>query len=124
MHMDPALPMVVFSALIILVLGLLMKLLKQPSIVAYIVAGILLGPHLFGIVTDQALISRLGEFGVVMLLFFIGMKVVPEQLISSWKISILGTFFQVLTSVVLILIVGLYLDWPMSRILLIGFISY
>lgn len=122
MHMDPALPMVVLFALIILGLGLLMKLLKQPSIVAYIIAGIVMGPHLLGLVTDQALISRLGEFGVVMLLFFIGMEVVPEKLISSWRISLLGTFFQILLSIGLMAIVGYYFLWPLSRILLIGFV--
>ena len=122
MHMDPALPTVVLFALIILGLGLLMRLLKQPSIVAYIIAGILLGPNLLGLVTDQALIARLGEFGVVILLFFIGMEVVPEKLIASWKVSILGTFFQILLSVSLIAGLGYFLDWPISRILLLGFV--
>jgi CPA2 family monovalent cation:H+ antiporter-2 len=120
--MDPALPLVVLIALIILALGLLMKLLKQPSIVAYILAGILLGPHVFGIVTDQQLITRIGEFGVVMLLFFIGMEVVPEKLLSNWKVSILGTLFQIVLSCVLMAIIGYFYDWQLSRILLLGFV--
>jgi CPA2 family monovalent cation:H+ antiporter-2 len=120
--MDPALPMVVLFALIVLGLGLLMKLLKQPSIVAYIVAGVLLGPHMLGLMTDLALIARLGEFGVVMLLFFIGMEVVPEKLISSWKISILGTLFQILMSIALMAVVGYFFSWSLSRILLVGFV--
>ena len=122
MHMDPALPMVVMFALITLALGLLMKLLKQPTIVAYILAGILLGPHVLGLITDQSLITRLGEFGVVMLLFFIGMEVVPEKLLASWKVSILGTLAQIVLSVLLIASVGYFYQWSWSRILLIGFI--
>ncbi|WP_162846905.1 cation:proton antiporter [Marinicella litoralis] len=120
--MDPALPMVVMFALITLSLGLLMKLLKQPTIVAYILAGILLGPHVLGWVTDQVLITRMGEFGVVMLLFFIGMEVVPEKLMASWKVSILGTLAQIILSVILIAAVGYYYQWSFSRILLVGFI--
>ncbi len=122
MHMDPALPMVVMFALITLSLGLLMKLLKQPTIVAYILAGILMGPHVLGMITDQLLITRMGEFGVVILLFFIGMEVVPEKLMASWKISILGTLAQIVLSVLLIAAVGYYYQWSLSRILLVGFI--
>lgn len=122
MHMDPALPIVVMFILITLSLGLLMKLLKQPTIVAYILSGILLGPHVLGLITDEIFITRMGEFGVVMLLFFIGMEVVPEKLVASWKLSILGTLAQIILSVVLIAAVGFYYDWSWSRIILIGFI--
>jgi CPA2 family monovalent cation:H+ antiporter-2 len=120
--MDPALPLIVLFALVTLGLGLLMRLLKQPTIVAYILAGVLLGPHVLGLVTDETLITRLGEFGVVMLLFFIGMEVVPEKLMASWRVSILGTLAQVILSVLLIALVGFYYQWGWSRILLIGFI--
>jgi CPA2 family monovalent cation:H+ antiporter-2 len=120
--MDPALPTVVLFTLIVLLLGLLMRILKQPSIVAYILAGIVLGPHVLSLITDQDLVTRLGEFGVVILLFFIGMEVVPEKLIASWKISIIGTFFQIFLSILLVWFVGHQLLWPFSRILLLGFV--
>ena len=122
MHMDPALPLIVLFTFITLALGLLMRLMKQPTIVAYILTGILLGPHVLGLVTDETFITRLGEFGVVMLLFFIGMEVVPEKLMASWRISILGTSAQVALSVLLISVIGYFYDWSLSRILLIGFI--
>ncbi|MCK5622866.1 MAG: cation:proton antiporter, partial [Alphaproteobacteria bacterium] len=54
--------------------GVAMTRLRQPAIVGYIIAGVLLGPSGLGLVTDRAQVGALAELGVLMLLYFIGME--------------------------------------------------
>ncbi len=107
---------------VILILGILLQTFRQPQLVGYIVAGIIIGPSGFGIVTDGVLIQHLGSIGVTLLLFFIGMEVSPFQLAGGWRIAVLGTLFQVSVSVGCVALVGLWLDWSLARIILLGFV--
>jgi len=47
---------------------------KQPVVLGYILAGVLIGPHLFSLITDKESISTLAELGVVFLLFTLGLE--------------------------------------------------
>lgn len=122
MHMDPAMPAIVGAILVMLLTALALKLLKQPHVIAYLLAGIAIGPWGFALVTDIDFISRLGAAGVVLLLFFVGMETDPARLIANWKLAVFGTLLQIILSVGCIWLLGLWFDWPFSRILLIGFV--
>jgi monovalent cation:H+ antiporter-2, CPA2 family len=59
---------------------LLMQLFKMTSILGYFLAGILIGPHIFGVVAESELIIFLAELGVVFLMFDIGLHLSLERL--------------------------------------------
>lgn len=122
MHLDPVMPYLVGALFAILLLGMLLHRLKQPHVIGYLLAGIIMGPHGLRLITDEPTLSRLGAIGVVLLLFFIGMEVSPKRLFSGWRISLIGTIFQVLVSILLVWIIGYWLGWSMERIILIGFV--
>lgn len=122
MHIDPMLPIAVEIFLGILFIAILLRRLNQPHVVGYLIAGVLLGPHVLGLIDDQAIQERLGAIGVVLLLFFIGMEVSPKRLISRWKIAVIGTLIQICVSVGLAWLLGNWLDWPYGRSVLIGFV--
>lgn len=122
MHLDPALPTIVAALLAILLVGIVLHRFKQPHVVAYLLTGIVLGPHVIGLIKDPQLIERLGAMGVVFLLFFIGMEVSPRKLIASWRIAVVGTTIQILVSVLCVWLLGKWLDWPLSRSILLGFV--
>jgi len=122
MHMDPALPTLVVVLLVIFMLGLSLRLLNQPHVVGYLLAGICLGPELLGLISDKELLERLGAFGVVLLLFFVGMEVSPQRLVSNWRVAVLGTLFQILISIGVIWLLGEWFNWPLGRTLLFGFV--
>lgn len=107
---------------VILLLGLLLKKVNQPYIIAYILTGIILGPSGFKMVTDYETVEVIGELGLIILMFFIGMEISLKDFIAKWKIALFGTGLQVLISILLILIVGYYFGWDFKRILLLGFI--
>ena len=55
--------------------GILARQLDQPTIVAYIATGVLLGPVVFGLVSaEDALVEVMAELGLGFLLFLLGMK--------------------------------------------------
>jgi CPA2 family monovalent cation:H+ antiporter-2 len=50
------------------------------------------------------------------------MEISPRRLAANWKVSVIGTLLQILLSVVCVWLVGLWLDWPLGRILMLGFV--
>jgi CPA2 family monovalent cation:H+ antiporter-2 len=116
------LPTMVGVMLAVLAMGAFSRAMQQPYVVAYLVTGIALGPHGFSLVNDTVLVERLGELGVVLLLFFIGMEVHPEKLKRMWKVAFFGTGAQILISVGMVWGLGFILDWTLERIFLVGFV--
>ncbi len=60
----------------------LCRTLRVPGLIGYVVAGLALGPHALGAVSDQDEIGRLAEFGVVFLMFSIGLEFSLARLLS------------------------------------------
>ncbi|MDW3197655.1 MAG: cation:proton antiporter [Cytophagales bacterium] len=107
---------------LIVVFGLILKRINQPYIIAYIMTGVILGPHGFQMVTELETAEVIGELGLVILMFFIGMEISLKDFVSKWRVALFGTGMQVIFSIVLILLLGLYFDWSFKRVLLLGFI--
>ena len=49
------------------------KRLGLGSVLGYLIAGILIGPYALGVVGDQTDVMHFAEFGVVMMLFLVGL---------------------------------------------------
>lgn len=120
MHLDPLIPALVAAAFVVLAVGLLFSRLRQPQVVAYLLAGIAIGPHGLGIISDLQVVQRLGDAGVVLLLFFLGLEISLPRLLSNWRVPVLGTLIQILASVGVVIAVGEWLGWPLSRSVLLG----
>jgi CPA2 family monovalent cation:H+ antiporter-2 len=120
--MDPILPTLVAAIALVLLVGAVAKWARVPHVVGYLAVGILLGPSGLNLFTDEMSIRRLGEFGVILLLFFAGMEVNLPKLITGWKVSVIGTLLQVLVSLGFVALIGWFLGWPMARIVLFGFV--
>ncbi|MBI3051084.1 cation:proton antiporter [Candidatus Woesearchaeota archaeon] len=63
------------------VLAILASFLRQPLIIAYVLAGLILGP-LTGLITDTQLVTRLSELGIAFLLFLVGLEMDVRKLKS------------------------------------------
>lgn len=73
------------------VVALLFKLLKQPVVLGYIVAGILVGPHLFGEnLVNAENVETWGNIGVLFVLFCIGLEFRLKNLFESGKVALIG----------------------------------
>lgn len=78
---------------------LLLYKLKIPSLVGFIVAGILIGPHGFGLIKDVHFIQILAEIGVILLLFTIGIEFSLTKLVKIKKAVLGGGGAQVLLTI-------------------------
>lgn len=82
---------IIFAA----IFAFLIRLLKQPLIPAYIIAGILIGPVCLGLVQDKTLVLSLSEIGIAFLLFIVGLEMDIMKLKEVSLFSSLGGLLQV-----------------------------
>lgn len=80
------------------------KILRLGSVLGYLVAGVIVGPYLLGYlgVGDRQILMHITEFGVVMMLFLIGMELKPSFL---WRLRVpilgMGGLQMLVTTLVL-----------------------
>jgi monovalent cation:H+ antiporter-2, CPA2 family len=98
---------------------LLLKKLRQPYLIGYSLAGILIGPFTLGVIQNQQAIESVGEVGVLLYMFFLGMELKwPRDLKPMWK-PILFQLLKIISSL-LIVFTGMYLaelDFNTSMVL-------
>jgi CPA2 family monovalent cation:H+ antiporter-2 len=86
------------------VLGVVLcRSLKLPPMLGYLAAGVLIGPNALGLAQDAAGVRHLGEFGVVFLMFVIGLEFNLPKL-RSMRRHVFGLgLFQVLLTMLLVI---------------------
>ncbi|MDD5163282.1 MAG: cation:proton antiporter [Candidatus ainarchaeum sp.] len=104
------------------VFAFLAKILKQPVIVGYIVAGIVLGPIGFQLIRDYANIGVLSELGIAFLLFAIGMQIDFSKLWKFKKTIILGGLAQIGITACVVAIIMQFFGSGFIESVYIGFI--
>jgi len=75
--------------------GLLARLLKQPALIGYLVAGIVIGPYVLGLVWSTGNIQILATIGVVLLLFTLGIEFSFRELKRIRNVAIFGGIGQI-----------------------------
>ena len=84
-----------FSVLIVLAL----QRLNLPSILGFLLTGMLIGPYSLSLVTAVEQVEIISEVGVILLMFVIGLEMSIKQLSSMKKTVFVGGFLQVGLSV-------------------------
>lgn len=80
-----------FSAIVVYAL----QRIRLPSILGFLVTGILIGPHGLGLVSESEQIELISEIGVILLLFVIGMELSIKHLVSIKNTVFIGGSLQV-----------------------------
>ena len=89
------------------VVSIVFKFLKQPVVLGYIVAGVLVGPNLFGeTLVNEENVKAWGDIGVLFVLFCIGLEFRLKNLISSGKVAAVGAMTIILGMMLLGYLVG------------------
>lgn len=113
-----------FSVFILLgAAGLLVPLSKLTGlgpVIGYLIAGVLIGPSVFGFIGEPETILHFSEFGVVMMLFLIGLELKPQELWAMrGKLIGLGGL-QVGLTLMLITFGASFLGYSLPTALVIG----
>ncbi|MDP3396463.1 MAG: cation:proton antiporter [Methanoregula sp.] len=119
MEMMLAIVILISLAIALLYIG---QHFKLPSIVSFLIIGILVGPFGFALITNQSAIEMVGQIGIILLLFTIGLEFSFEKLLRSWRIVIIGGLVQVCTTIVAITLITTYFKMPFNEALVFGFI--
>jgi len=72
--------------------NLIFTRIRIPTVVGYLITGIIAGPHLLSLVNAKHEIELMAEIGVVLLLFTIGMEFSLKHLLRIRRIVFLGGF--------------------------------
>ncbi len=82
--------------------ALLARVVRQPLILGYILAGAVLGPHIgIGVVADEASIEFISEIGLILLLFIIGLEISVPSLVQAGRTIVMSGLLQFPVSVAL-----------------------
>jgi len=76
------------------ILAILFTKLKIPSIAAFLIAGIIIGPIGLKQVTDPVNIDTIAQLGFILLLFLIGLEIDFKKILNSGKAIIVSGFLQ------------------------------
>jgi len=118
MHTDSLLINALYYLLAAVIAVPLFKRLGLGSILGYLFAGVVLGPHALGIIEDPESVLHFAEYGVILLLFVIGLELAPEKLWSMRNhILVLGGSQVLLTGLVIGVGLAMLLALPLALVL-------
>jgi len=98
------------------------RIFRIPSIVSFLLIGMLAGPYGLALITNESLIANFGEIGIMLLLFTIGLEFSFDKLLRSWRVVIIGGLAQLVTTIIAITIVAYAIHIPFTGALVFGFI--
>jgi len=104
------LPLVFLAAAVIAVP--LARWLRLGSILGYLVAGVLIGPSVLGLINAPTTILEVAEFGVVLMMFLVGLELEPKRLWALRRPIFGWGSLQLLGSTALLLALAAALGWP------------
>src|SRR3989338_8877656 len=81
---------------IVLAVSFIMRALRQPLIIGYILSGIIIGPFFLNMVSMNDTIQIFADFGIAFLLFIVGLHLSPKVIKEVGKISLITGVGQVL----------------------------
>lgn len=102
------------------VLATFALLSRQPLIVAYIAVGILLGPSGTALISDPSLIDSIAKFGIIFLLFLLGLDMQPAKLIHMLRKAALVAVSSSLLFALFGFFISLLFDFSIIESLIIG----
>ena len=105
-----------------LVTVVLFRRLKFPSIIGFLVTGILAGPYALAFIKDTHQVEQMAEIGVVLLLFTIGIELSLKELMRIKHLVLWGGGLQVLVTIIAVAAVGAVFGFPVSQSVFFGFL--
>jgi CPA2 family monovalent cation:H+ antiporter-2 len=112
---------VLFGAALVVVLVL--RRLRLPTIAGFLVAGALIGPSGFAWIRDVHEIERLAEIGVVLLLFTIGLEFSLKELRRLGPVLLVGGGLQVTLTVLAVTLAAVYAGYSSFEGVFFGFLA-
>ncbi|WP_054696394.1 monovalent cation:proton antiporter family protein [Syntrophomonas palmitatica] len=121
MHIPLLNDIILIFALAIGVVYLCQKL-RIPSVVGFLITGVLAGPHGLGLVSDIENVEAMAEIGIILLLFTIGIEFSLRQLLQIRRSVLLGGTLQVTITILVTAIIMAKTGSSWGEAMFIGFL--
>jgi len=105
-----------------LVTVVLFRRLKFPTIIGFLVTGILAGPYAMAFIKDTHHVEQMAEIGVVLLLFTIGIELSLKELMRIRHLVLWGGGLQVLVTILAVAAVGVAFGFSGRQATFFGFL--
>ena len=104
------------------VVTVIFKLLKQPLVLGYLVAGFLVGPHLhiFPTVTDTATVEAWSEIGIIFMMFAVGLEFSFKKLMSVGSMAFITAFIGIIGMIGVGALLGFVMGWDVMESIFLG----
>src|SRR3989338_5500691 len=89
-----------------------MRVLHQPLIIGHIITGLIVGPSLLNLIHSEETIVLLGQFGIAILLFTVGLHLSPDIIRQFGRVSFMTGIGQVPSTTFVGYITGPALGFP------------
>ncbi|PTN11755.1 monovalent cation:proton antiporter family protein [Nitrosomonas aestuarii] len=106
---NPLQPILILLAIAVIAV-VIFRLLRLPPMLGYLLAGVIIGPHALGWVPETEETRHLAEFGVVFLMFSIGLEFSLSKLVTMKRIVFGFGTSQVVISILLVMAITWFLD--------------
>lgn len=116
-------PIIDFGFLIIaaMILGGVALMFRQPLILAYIAAGILLGSQGLGLIHDEQYLYEISsELGIAMLLFVVGLELSMKKMMDVRRVVTFGVLAQAIIFVISGMFIGYALEFTLIESIYVG----
>lgn len=100
-------------------LASLMRLLKQPLLIGYILAGIIAGPVL-GLINNAETLESFSKIGIALLLFIVGLGLNPKVIKDMGRVAIIAGVTQVFFTTVIGAIIVILFGLNLSTAIIVG----
>lgn len=123
MHSAGNLTEIALVAFVALISGFLFTRLRQPAVLGYVIAGLILGPSGLSLIENRELIGFMAELGVLLLLFILGLEMNLRTFREIWHIALGCVALQVTSAVIMMTGAAFIFNFSVGTTLLIGFIT-
>lgn len=96
--------------------------LRVPTIVGFMITGVLIGPYGLGLIRDVEAIEVLAELGVVLLLFTIGLEFSLRRMLEMQRLLLVGGGLQVILTTILVTTIAFLVGRPVTQAIFFGFL--
>jgi len=100
----------------------LLRKFNFPSIVGFLITGVLAGPYALGFIKDTHQVEQMAEYGVVLLLFTIGIEFSLKELMRIRHMVLIGGGLQLFFTISVVAAIGTFAGFPLSQSVFFGFL--
>ncbi|AHA28294.1 cation:proton antiporter [Candidatus Liberibacter americanus] len=111
---------IIWGFVLSFIFGAIANRCRLPTLVGYLVAGILVGPRTPGFIASESLVPALAEIGIILLMFGVGLHFSVKDLLSVRGVALPGAIIQIALGTLFGVLMGQVMGWSIVGSIVFG----